>query len=117
MKYPFILLMAIVSLTGCVTTKTNTVTVVKNVFVEVPSELTQSCTATAPISEQEYELLTPYNKEYWLTGYAALLLKDVAVCNDRVTKIDKWNKEQAKIFSNQVKEEQDALSKRSESTK
>jgi hypothetical protein len=97
---------------GCASTKTNTVTVVRNVFVQVPSELTQPCSATAPISETEYENLSPYDKEYWLSNYSLSLLKDLAVCSDKVIKIDKWSKQQELIFSNKLKDDKDDKSGR-----
>lgn len=107
MKYWFVLLMIAMSLMGCSTTKTETVTVVKNVYVEVPSELTEACTAAAPPTVQEYENSSVSSKEYLLSIYAATLLQDIAVCSNRIVKIGQWNKEQLSIFTKQTKEAQD----------
>lgn len=117
MKYWFVLLMIAMSLMGCATTKTETVTVVKNVYVEIPSEFTTACTATAPPSAEEYEFLSTTNKEYLLSMYATALLQDIAVCSNRIIKIDQWNKEQLTIFTKQDKEVQNAKPSQSESVR
>jgi hypothetical protein len=107
MKYWFVMLMIATSLFGCSTTKTQTVTVVKNVYVEVPSELTTPCSATAPPGAQEYELLSTYNKERHLVTYTTALLQDIAVCSNQIVKIGQWNEEQRSVFSKQNKEVHD----------
>lgn len=99
MKYWFVMLMIAMSLMGCATTKTETVTVVKNIYVEVPSELVERCTVTAPPRVAEYESLSPITKEYVLTMYATNLLQDIAVCSQQIVKIQQWNKEQSAIFN------------------
>ncbi len=107
MKYWFVMLMIAMSLFGCSTTKTQTVTVVKNVYVEIPSELTAPCSATAPPGAQEYERLSIYNKEHHLVMYTTALLQDIAVCSNKIVKIGQWNEEQRSVFSKQSNEVQD----------
>lgn len=112
MKYWFVMLMIAMSLMGCAsTTKTETVTVVKSIYVEVPSEFTQACTATPPPDVKEYQQLSTYNKEYHLVMYTTALLQDIAVCSNRITKIAQWSKEQSAVFSNQNQEVSDAQTK------
>ena len=101
MKYWFVMLMIAMSLIGCASTRTETVTVVKNIYVEVPNELVERCTATVPPEVSEYSKLSPTTKEYTLTMYAANLLQDIAVCSQQIVKIQQWSKEQSLIFSNQ----------------
>lgn len=117
MKYWFVILMIAMSLMGCATTKTETVSVVKNIYVEVPSELVERCAATAPPRVAEYESLSPITKEYTLTMYATSLLQDIAVCSRQIVKIQQWNKEQLTIFTKQSKEVQNAKPTQSESVR
>lgn len=107
MKYWFVMLMIAMSLIGCASTKTETVTVVKNVFVEIPSEFIAPCNATTPPIEQEYSLQSITNKEYLLSMYATALLQDIAVCSNRISNIAQWNKEQLTIFTKPANEVQD----------
>lgn len=116
MKYWFVMLMIAMSLMGCANTKTQTVTVVKNVYVEVPSEFTVPCTATAPPSAQEYDQSTAYDKEYRLVMYSSALLRDIALCNNQIIKIGQWSKEQLSVFS-QSKEVKDDYVHQSDSAK
>jgi hypothetical protein len=104
MKYLFLMLMTIVGLMGCTTTKTEMITVTKSVFIEVPSDLTQPCEVTTPPSISEYEQLSARNKEYHLAMYATTLLQDISICSNKITKIGQWSKDQSAIFLNQGKE-------------
>lgn len=113
MKYWFVMLMIAMSIMGCTTTKTETVTVVKNTYVEIPSEFTVACAATAPPTIEEYDPLPTTSKEYLLSMYATTLLQDIALCSSRIVKINEWNKEQIKIFTKQSKEVKDVGPKQS----
>ena len=94
MKYWLTILMIAMSLMGCASTKTETVTVVKNIYVEVPNELVERCTATVPPDIVEYSKLSPTSKEYTLTMYAANLLQDIAACSQQIVKIQQWSSQQ-----------------------
>lgn len=104
MKYWFVILMIAMSLMGCATTKTETVTVVKNTYVEVPSELLERCAVTTPPEVQSYANSPQITKEYTLTMYATNLLQDIAVCSQQIVKIQQWNKQQSIIFKSKTKE-------------
>ncbi len=78
-------------------------TVTKNVFIEVPGEFMISCSATAPPNAEDYELLEDIDKEYSLVMYSNKLLGDIAQCNTKINKLNKWNNEQKIIFNNSTK--------------
>ena len=112
MKYWFVMLMIAMSLMGCASTKTETVTVVKNTYVEVPSELLERCAVTSPPEVQTYIAAPQIDKEYALTMYATNLLQDIAVCSQQIVKIEQWNKEQSNIFQSKTKGVNDVGPKR-----
>lgn len=103
MKYWYLMLLILTSLIGCASTKTETVTVVKNVYVEVPNELLERCSVTHPPAVSEYKSMPQGSKEYVLTMYATSLLQDVAVCDQKISKIQQWSRQQSTIFNTQVK--------------
>lgn len=112
MKYWFVLLMIAMSLMGCASTKTETVTVVKNTYIEVPSELLERCAVTSPPEVQSYASSSQITKEYALTMYATNLLQDIAVCSQQIHKIQQWNKQQSSIFQSKTKEVSDGADAR-----
>lgn len=111
MKYWLLMIAFIATLTGCATTKPDTITIIKNTYIEVPNELLERCSATIPPQVQAYSQSPQITKEYILTMYATNLLQDIALCDQQVQKIKQWNKQQANIFqskSKEVKDEQDS---------
>ena len=111
MKYWFVLLMVAMSLMGCASTKTETVTVVKNTYIEVPSELLERCIVTPPPEVTAYTASLQNAKEYMLAMYATNLLQDIAVCSQQINKIEQWSKQQSIIFQSNAKEVKDAKSR------
>lgn len=97
----------IAMLTGCATTKTDTITVVKNTYIEVPNGLLERCNVTNPPQVQAYAAAPQITKEYILTMYATNLLQDIALCDQQVQKIKQWSKQQASIFQSKSKEVED----------
>ena len=112
MKYWFVMLMIAMSLMGCASTKTETITVVKNTYIEVPRELLERCAVTPPPETQVYVASPQIDKEYALTMYATNLLQDIAVCSQQIVKIEQWNKEQSNIFQSKTNEVSDVRPKR-----
>lgn len=103
MKYWLTMLMIAMSLMGCASTKTETVTVVKNTYVEVPKDLLERCAVTPPPEVTAYTASLQNAKEYMLAMYATNLLQDIAACSQQIVKIQQWSSQQSAIFNNQSK--------------
>lgn len=112
-NYLFLLVMSFF-LAGCITVpdQKEPVTIVKNVFVEVPSELLVRPAVTVPPEVSIYKTLSPITKEYTLTMYATNLMQDVAMCHQQIDKIQDWNSKQLIIFQSKAKGVNDDTAKR-----
>lgn len=116
MKNYLILILMSLFLMGCDTLQKQkekeTITVIKNVFVEVPSELLVRPAVTVPPEVSVYKTLPQITKEYTLTMYATNLMQDVAMCHQQIDKISDWNTKQLIIFQSKAKGVNDDAAKR-----
>lgn len=89
-----VLAISISTLTGCslFTTKEPEKVVVKEiqyVKTEVPESLLTDCVPDKPISKPEYMVLTPVEREQYLTDYSISLLGVINICNGQLKGIRK----------------------------
>ena len=99
MKYLILLCLA---LTGCAGQEViKTVTQTKYQATKVPDEFFTKCPVTTPPKRADYVGLSYQEKENVLTTYSLTLLKDLDVCNDKLSKIKQLQDEQVKQIEGQ----------------
>ena len=83
-------------LSACGTMSRNNMNVqdTKTVYITVPEHLTENCKVKKPMSNEEYIVLKPNEKEQYLTDYIIVLITAVKECNIKLGKIKQLNIDQ-----------------------
>ena len=100
MKNKFLLLLVVLFLAGCGTTKTVVVTETKNILITPPDELITRCNVEAPPDIQEYVNATWEKKEDLLIKHSSVQMKNIFTCNKTIDSIKNWKKEQLLLYPN-----------------
>lgn len=89
-KY-FILLMTVLLLSAC-STKPKEIIVVEYEYIqiELPTNLTISCSPKKPMDEHMYRNLTPNERTHYLASYIKELLGELKKCDNKVKGIKKY---------------------------